>query len=195
MDWNDDPAVPDSMGPELKQLTVAFGKPVVLVHGDTHVFRVDKGGLADPVPTEPEMEDAWTDVPNFTRVETYAGGAFSARSPRCTRTCGSGPRSTRRARRSSASPANRRRSTPGIIPLPVPFRPFRRAGAERVGRRRQQVRSPPLTRSLHAPSAPGGDFAQRSRDHALLCRHRRPHGHGPFRGQPLRPAQDAPGHR
>ena len=41
----------------LKKRTVEFGRPVVLVHGDTHTHRVDK---------------PWTDVPNFTRVETFA---------------------------------------------------------------------------------------------------------------------------
>ena len=69
-----------------------FGKPVVLVHGDTHVFRIDKGGLqADPAAGERHRTGrVWTDVPNFTRVETWAGGSFSARSPSRTPTCGSG---------------------------------------------------------------------------------------------------------
>jgi hypothetical protein len=44
---------------ELKQRTKAFGKPVVLVHGDTHIHRIDH---------------PWPDVANFTRVETYATG-------------------------------------------------------------------------------------------------------------------------
>lgn len=43
--------------------TLAFVRPVVLVHGDSHFFRVDKPfmvrGAKDPV------------VPNFTRVETF----------------------------------------------------------------------------------------------------------------------------
>jgi hypothetical protein len=80
MDWQDDPAVPDSVGPELKQLTVEFGKPVVLVHGDTHVFRIDKGGYAPPDSTD-MTGGTWTDVPNFTRVMTYAGGSFSSTFP------------------------------------------------------------------------------------------------------------------
>jgi hypothetical protein len=46
----------------LKSRTVEFGRPVVLVHGDTHTHRIDK---------------PWKDVPNFTRVETY--GDTSAR--------------------------------------------------------------------------------------------------------------------
>ena len=82
LDWADDPNVPDSVGPELKQLTIEFGKPVVLVHGDTHVFRIDKGGWPTPRPDgTTEMKGEWADVPNFTRVETWAGGAFSAQQP------------------------------------------------------------------------------------------------------------------
>jgi hypothetical protein len=52
----------------LKQRTIAFGKPVVLVHGDTHIFRIDKGGWPDGTGA---MKGAWDDVPNFTRVETH----------------------------------------------------------------------------------------------------------------------------
>jgi hypothetical protein len=46
----------------LEHETIAFGKPVVLVHGDSHFFRVDKplgAGGATPA------------VENFTRVETF----------------------------------------------------------------------------------------------------------------------------
>jgi hypothetical protein len=50
----------------LEQETIAFGKPVVLVHGDSHFFRIDKPfgarlgrGVATPA------------VENFTRVETF----------------------------------------------------------------------------------------------------------------------------
>jgi len=42
---------------ELKRRAKAFGKPVVLVHGDTHTYRIDK---------------PWPEVPNLTRVETHA---------------------------------------------------------------------------------------------------------------------------
>jgi ribosomal protein L24E len=42
---------------ELRDLTEAFAKPVVLVHGDTHIHRIDH---------------PWPDVKNFTRVETFA---------------------------------------------------------------------------------------------------------------------------
>jgi hypothetical protein len=46
---------------ELEKQTVAFGKPVVYVHGDTHIFRVDKplfGSTSRRI------------IENFTRVET-----------------------------------------------------------------------------------------------------------------------------
>jgi hypothetical protein len=58
--WQDDAfngSSDASLVSTLKSRTVAFGKPVVLVHGDTHSQRVDH---------------PWSDVPNFTRVETYA---------------------------------------------------------------------------------------------------------------------------
>ena len=42
----------------LKARTKAFGRPVVLVHGDSHKFRIDH---------------PWSTVSNFTRVETFAG--------------------------------------------------------------------------------------------------------------------------
>jgi ribosomal protein L24E len=48
----------------LKERTAAFGKPVVLVHGDTHVFRIDNP-FDDP-------NTAKVEYPNFTRVETHA---------------------------------------------------------------------------------------------------------------------------
>ncbi|HLF40661.1 MAG TPA: hypothetical protein VI854_04200, partial [Acidimicrobiia bacterium] len=40
----------------LKERTVAFGKPVLLVHGDTHDHRINQ---------------PWKDVPNFTRLEVF----------------------------------------------------------------------------------------------------------------------------
>ena len=46
----------------LERETVAFGKPVVLAHGDTHTFRVDKPMTASPTGER---------VENFTRVETF----------------------------------------------------------------------------------------------------------------------------
>jgi ribosomal protein L24E len=81
MDW-DDPAEPTSAGPELKQLAAEFKKPVVLVHGDTHVFRIDKGGRVTPQPDgSVTVTDTWAEVPNFTRVMTYAGGQYSGQFP------------------------------------------------------------------------------------------------------------------
>jgi hypothetical protein len=55
----------------LRDRTVAFGKPVVLVHGDTHVPRIDKGGKIND---DGSVNPNWPDIPNFTRVETYAAG-------------------------------------------------------------------------------------------------------------------------
>jgi hypothetical protein len=50
----------------LEQETIAFGKPVVLVHGDSHFFRIDKpfGARVGRGVTTPAVE-------NFTRVETF----------------------------------------------------------------------------------------------------------------------------
>jgi hypothetical protein len=58
--WQDNPFSGGSSGrlvAALKSRTKAFGKPVALVHGDTHHHRVDH---------------PWSEVPNFTRVESYA---------------------------------------------------------------------------------------------------------------------------
>lgn len=46
----------------LEKETVAFGKPVVYVHGDTHVFRVDKPLFGST---------SRRSIENFTRVETF----------------------------------------------------------------------------------------------------------------------------
>ena len=51
----------------LEEEIVAFGKPVVLVHGDTHTFRVDK-----PMTSSRTGER----VENFTRVETFGSTAL-----------------------------------------------------------------------------------------------------------------------
>jgi hypothetical protein len=48
----------------LRRETIAFGKPVVLVHGDSHYFRIDK-----PLYIEEGNEE--NRVLNFTRVETF----------------------------------------------------------------------------------------------------------------------------
>jgi len=45
--------------------TIAFGKPVVYVHGDSHYFRVDK----------PLLDAAGKRLENFTRVETFGDNA------------------------------------------------------------------------------------------------------------------------
>jgi len=46
----------------LESETIAFGKPVVLVHGDSHYFRIDQPLLGKR--TRRRLE-------NFTRVETF----------------------------------------------------------------------------------------------------------------------------
>ena len=45
----------------LRDGTIAFGKPVALVHGDSHYFRIDK----------PLLTSTGRRVQNFTRVETF----------------------------------------------------------------------------------------------------------------------------
>jgi hypothetical protein len=56
--WQDDPL--DGSSPELvarlRQRAASFGKPVMLVHGDTHRFKLD---------------NPWRDTPNLTRLETF----------------------------------------------------------------------------------------------------------------------------
>ena len=59
--WQDNPfdgSSDASLVSTLKSRTAAFGRPVVLVHGDTHKYKIDH---------------PWSTLPNFTRVETYAG--------------------------------------------------------------------------------------------------------------------------
>jgi hypothetical protein len=46
---------------KLRELTVDFEKPVVLVHGDSHYFRIDK----------PFLDSQGRRLENFTRVETF----------------------------------------------------------------------------------------------------------------------------
>lgn len=48
----------------LAREAVAFGKPVVLVNGDSHYFRIDKPFMRLRTPEEPAIE-------NFTRLETF----------------------------------------------------------------------------------------------------------------------------
>jgi hypothetical protein len=49
----------------LRNETIAYGKPVVYVHGDSHYFRVDK----------PFLDSAGKRLENFTRVETFGDNA------------------------------------------------------------------------------------------------------------------------
>jgi hypothetical protein len=51
---------------KLRDLTIAFKKPVVLAHGDSHYYRIDKPMLAD-------TQDAGKDqmLENFTRAEGF----------------------------------------------------------------------------------------------------------------------------
>ncbi len=49
----------------LRNETIAFGKPVAYVHGDSHYFRVDK----------PLLDAAGRRLENFTRVETFGDNA------------------------------------------------------------------------------------------------------------------------
>jgi hypothetical protein len=59
--WQDNPfdgSADSALVSTLKSRTAALGRPVALVHGDTHKYRIDH---------------PWSSLPNFTRVETYAG--------------------------------------------------------------------------------------------------------------------------
>ncbi len=57
---------------QLKKESTAFGKPVVLVHGDSHFFRIDK-----PLsPLRVRGKPVTTALENFTRVETF-GSPYS----------------------------------------------------------------------------------------------------------------------
>ncbi|HEU5449439.1 MAG TPA: hypothetical protein VFW57_10535, partial [Acidimicrobiia bacterium] len=58
--WQEDPFDGNSdeeLEDVLIRLTRAFGKPVVLVHGDTHVYRLGK---------------EWREAPNLIELQTYA---------------------------------------------------------------------------------------------------------------------------
>ena len=50
----------------LEKETIAFGKPVVLVHGDSHFFRIDK-----PLPARVQNTPILPSIENFTRLETF----------------------------------------------------------------------------------------------------------------------------
>lgn len=50
---------------ELRNQTIAFAKPVVAVHGDSHYFRLDK----------PLLDSSGRRLENFTRLETFGDHA------------------------------------------------------------------------------------------------------------------------
>jgi hypothetical protein len=58
--WQDDPTDGSSgnLVAKLKKRAAAFRRPVVLVHGDTHIHKLDH---------------PWKDTPNLTRLETFPG--------------------------------------------------------------------------------------------------------------------------
>ncbi|MET0285400.1 MAG: hypothetical protein ABW352_13050, partial [Polyangiales bacterium] len=62
----------DEILAKLADRSVAFNRPVVLAHGDSHYFRVDK---PLPAPTQDEnVKDAVRRLEDFTRVETFGDG-------------------------------------------------------------------------------------------------------------------------
>lgn len=60
--WVSDPPHYEAFLGALREETQAFGRPVVLAHGDSHYFRIDK-----PLRTHRGGKRIW----NFTRVETF----------------------------------------------------------------------------------------------------------------------------
>ncbi len=68
--WQDNPFEPSGgrLAKVLRARTISFGRPVVLVHGDTHNYRIDH---------------PWSDARNFTRVEVH-GDTSSAQWVRMT---------------------------------------------------------------------------------------------------------------
>jgi hypothetical protein len=62
----------DGVLAKLAERSIAFGRPVVLAHGDSHYFRVDK---PLPAPTQDaQVSDAPRRLEDFTRVETFGDG-------------------------------------------------------------------------------------------------------------------------
>jgi hypothetical protein len=55
----------------LESETVAFGRPVALVHGDTHYFRVDKPLFDSKAQAAASSSARGRTIDNFTRVETF----------------------------------------------------------------------------------------------------------------------------
>lgn len=72
-----DPGTPERKGfdeilDKLSVRSAAFARPVVLAHGDSHFFRVDKPLIAPTV--DADVEDAPRRLEDFTRVETFGDG-------------------------------------------------------------------------------------------------------------------------
>ena len=55
----------------LETETVAFNKPVALVHGDTHYFRIDKPMFDSGAKAAGDSRTRGVTIDNFTRVETF----------------------------------------------------------------------------------------------------------------------------
>lgn len=56
---------------ELETETVAFNKPVALVHGDTHYFRIDKPMFDSGAKAAGGSRTRGVTIDNFTRIETF----------------------------------------------------------------------------------------------------------------------------
>jgi len=63
--WESDPPHYAAFLDVLREETEAFGRPVVMAHGDSHYFRIDK-----PLRRKRDNRRLW----NFTRVETFGAG-------------------------------------------------------------------------------------------------------------------------
>jgi hypothetical protein len=62
----------DELLTRISERSIAFARPVVLAHGDSHLFRVDKPLTA---PThDPNIESGARRLEDFTRVETFGDG-------------------------------------------------------------------------------------------------------------------------
>ncbi len=103
---------------ELRTQTVAFGRPVAAVHGDSHYFRVDKP-LLDPTGRRVQ--------------KTSPGSRPSATTRRTTTTTSNGCGSTSTRARARCSPTSRR-SSPPTLRRDRPDRPRAAACRARQGR-------------------------------------------------------------
>jgi hypothetical protein len=74
--WDPEAAAADKLGhyadtkAALARLSIDFGRPVVLVNGDSHSFETDKP-LTDDATTNAAGEDGPNVIENFTRVTTF----------------------------------------------------------------------------------------------------------------------------